>query len=59
VIEGSGRLADEIAEAVNHPGQEIRQEVANLTETGEITLFDLEDSFTQFEAILKKKFLVL
>jgi hypothetical protein len=59
VIEGSGRLADEIAEAVNHPEQEIRQEVANLTETGEITLFDLEDSFTQFEAILRKKFLSL
>jgi hypothetical protein len=59
VIEGSGRLADEIAEAVNHPEQEIRQEVANLTETGEITLFDLEDSFTQFEAILRNKFLPL
>jgi hypothetical protein len=59
VIQGSGRLADEIAEAVNHPEQAIRQEVANLTETGEITLFDLEDSFTQFEAILRKKFLVL
>lgn len=59
VIEGSGRLADEIAEAVNHPEQEIRQEVANLTETGEITLFDLEDSFEQFKEILRKKFLPL
>ena len=59
VIEGSGRLADEIAEAVNHPEQEIRQEVANLMETGEITIFDLEDPFTHFKDILKKKFLVL
>ena len=59
VIEGSGRLADEIAEAVNHPEQEIRREVANLTETGEITLFNLEDSFEQFKEILRKKFLPL
>ena len=55
VIESSGRLADEIAEAVNHPEQEIRREVANLTEIGEITLFDLEDSFDQFKEIFKKK----
>ena len=59
VIEGSGRLADEIAEAVNHPEQEIRQEVVNLMETGEITIFDLEDSFPHFKEILKKKFLGL
>lgn len=59
VIEGSGRLADEIAEAVNHPEQEIRQEVANLTETGKITLFDLENSFIQFKEILRNQFLAL
>ena len=59
VIEGSGRLADEIASAVNHPDQEIRQEVAGLTQTGEITLFDLEDSFAQFKEILRRKFLPL
>jgi hypothetical protein len=59
VIQGSGRLADEIAEAVNHPEQKIRQEVANLMETGEITIFDLEDSFTHFKEILRKKFLPL
>lgn len=59
VIEGSGRLADEIAEAVNYPDQERRPEITELMEIGEITLFGLEDSFTQFEAILKKKFLVL
>ena len=59
VIEGSGRLADEIAEAVNYPDQERRPEITELMEMGEITLFGLEDSFSQFEAILRKKFLVL
>lgn len=59
VIEGSGRLADEIAEAVNYPDQERRPEITELMEMGEITLFGLEDSFTQVEAILRKKFLVL
>ena len=59
VIEGSGRLADEIAEAVNYPDQERRPEITELMETGEVTLFGLEDSFTEFEAILRKKFLVL
>jgi hypothetical protein len=28
-------------------------------ETGEITIFDLEDSFTHFKEILRKKFLPL
>jgi hypothetical protein len=59
VIEGSGRLADEIAEAVNYPDQEKRPEITELIETGKVTLFGLEDSFSQFEAILRKKFLVL
>ena len=59
VIEGSGRLADEIAAAVNYPDQERRPEITELMETGEVTLFGLEDSFTEFEAILRKKFLVL
>jgi hypothetical protein len=52
-------LADEIAKAVNYPDRERRPEITELMEIGEITLFGLEDSFTQFEAILKKKFLVL
>lgn len=56
VIEGSGRLADEIAEAVNHPEQEIRQEVAELTQAGEIALFDLDESFVQLETMLRNKF---
>jgi hypothetical protein len=51
--------ADEIAKAVNYPDRERRPEITELMEIGEITLFGLEDSFTQFEAILKKKFLVL
>jgi hypothetical protein len=59
VIEGSGRLADEIAEAINYPDQERRPEITELVEMGEITLFGLEGSFTEFEAILRKKFLVL
>ena len=58
-IEGSGRLADEIASAVHHPDQEIRQEIARLIETGEITIFNLEDSFAQFKEILRNKFLPL
>jgi hypothetical protein len=59
VIEGSGRLADEIAEAINYPDQERRPEITELMEMGEITLFGLEGSFTEFKAILRKKFLVL
>jgi hypothetical protein len=53
VIEGSGRLADEIAEAVNHPDQEIRQEISQLTKMTGISLFKFKDSFRQFEKILK------
>jgi hypothetical protein len=56
VIEGSGRLADEIAKAVNYPDRERRPEITELMEIGEITLFGLEDSFTQFKEILKKSF---
>ncbi len=56
VIEGSGRLADEIAKAVNYPDQERRPAITELMEIGEITLFGLEDSFTQFKEIFKKSF---
>jgi hypothetical protein len=53
VIDGSGRLADEIAEAVNHHGQDIRQEISQLTKMTGISLFKFKDSFCQFEKILK------
>lgn len=54
-IAGSGRLADEIATSISHPEQEMRQEIALLLKSGEITIFNLSDSLSQFEQLLREK----
>jgi hypothetical protein len=41
VIGGSGRLADEIAAAISNPEQRMREEIASLIKTGQVTVFNL------------------
>ncbi len=55
VIGGSGRLADEIATSVSHPEREMRQEIASLIKTEQVTVFNLSDSFSQLEQLLRDK----
>ncbi len=55
VIGGSGRLADEIADSVFHPEKEMRQEIASLIQTGQVTVFNLSDPFSQLGQLLRKK----
>ncbi len=55
VIGGSGRLADEIAASVSHPETGMRQEIASLIKTGQVTVFNLSDSFSQLEQLLREK----
>ncbi len=54
-IAGSGRLADEIAASVSHPETEMRQEIASLIKTGQVTVFNLSDPFSQLEQLLREK----
>ncbi len=55
VIGESGRLADEIAVSLSNPEQEMRQEIASLIETGQVTVFNLSDAFSQLKESLRKK----
>ncbi len=55
VIGGSGRLADEIAASISHPEKEMREEIASLINTGEVTVFNLSESFSQLEYLLREK----
>ncbi|MGH2413403.1 MAG: hypothetical protein ACRDEA_06875 [Microcystaceae cyanobacterium] len=54
-IAGSGRLADEIAASVSHPEQGMREEIASLISSGQVTVFNLSDPFSQLEQLLKEK----
>ncbi|MDJ0508641.1 MAG: hypothetical protein QNJ64_05215 [Crocosphaera sp.] len=55
VIGQSGRLADEIAFSLSNSEQEMRQEIASLIETGQVTVFNLCDPFSQLEQLLREK----
>lgn len=48
VIGGSGRLADEIADSVFPPEKGMRQEIASLIQTGQVTVFNRHLQKTQF-----------
>ncbi len=54
VIVGSGRLADEIAEAVRHPNHETRERIKEVVRYGRLILFDLETPPEQLVQILEQ-----
>ncbi len=54
-IAGSGRLADEIANAMVHPDWERREEIGLLLEQGQIHLFDLDQPIAELEKVLRQK----
>jgi hypothetical protein len=54
-IAGTGRLADEIANAVLHPDWERREEIELLLEEGQIHLFDLYEPIAELETVLSQK----
>lgn len=55
VIEGSGRLADEIATAVRHSEHEVRESVSLILKNGQISLFDLSEPTVRLEKLLRQK----
>lgn len=61
VIAGSGRLADELATAIRHPGGSVRPELSPVIEKGlrsvGFALFDLSKSKKQFQVGLKQHML--
>ncbi|MDJ0729674.1 MAG: hypothetical protein QNJ33_06740 [Crocosphaera sp.] len=59
VIAQSGRLADEIAASLSQPEQEMRQEIASLIKMGQVTVFNLSDSFSQLKELLREKLSIL
>ena len=54
-IAGSGRLADEIANAALHPDWERREEIGLLLEQGQIHLFNLDEPIAELEKVLRQK----
>ena len=56
-IAGSGRLADEIANALLHPDWERREEIKPLLEDGQIILFALDEPIAKLEIELRQKLL--
>ena len=54
-IAGSGRLADEIATAIRYPEQEKREQISLLLQEGELTIFDMSESLSQLEDVLRQK----
>lgn len=54
VIAGSGRLADEIAFARNHPDSEARENVADVAQHSNLLLFDLSQPLSQLFQLLRQ-----
>jgi len=54
-IAGSGRLADEIANAALHPDWERREEIGLLLENGQVNLFNLDEPIAGLEKVLRQK----
>ena len=57
VITGSGRLADEIADAVRHPNRNARDRVEAVVRDGKLTLFDISDPPAILIHILEQRLL--
>ena len=58
VITGSGRLADEIADAVRHPSRNTRERVEAVARDGTLTLFDISDPPASLARILEQRLLL-
>lgn len=56
VVAGSGRLADNIALAVQHPEQEIERSLLPVLDYSHLHLFDLSKPFANLRDLLKKLF---
>ncbi|TVP57058.1 MAG: hypothetical protein EA343_23020 [Nodularia sp. (in: Bacteria)] len=54
VIAGSGRLADEIAFARNHPESEVREKVAEVVGQSHLLLFDLSEPMSELAKLLRQ-----
>jgi hypothetical protein len=55
VVAGSGRLADEIAEAMHQPERKARDHIAAVVREGHLTLFDLSASPAELVKLLKHR----
>jgi hypothetical protein len=55
VIVGSGRLADEIADAILNPGPHVSERIAAIVENGNLTLFNLAAPPDRLAAILQQR----
>lgn len=58
VVAGSGRLADEIAQAVLYPQEEARERVAELIHTGQLRLFNFSKPLAMLAEVLKQQLTV-
>lgn len=54
VIAGSGRLADEIAFAINHPESQAREKVAEVVKQNNLLLFDLSQPMSELAHLLRQ-----
>lgn len=57
VITGSGRLADEIADAIRSPEQEARPKIKAIMQYGQFNLFDMKESPEKLVDLLREKLL--
>ncbi len=55
VIAGSGRLADEIAFARNHPESEAREKIAEVVQESNLLLFDLSEPMSELVKLLRQQ----
>ncbi len=55
VIAGSGRLADEIAFAKNHPESEAREKITEIVQKSNLLLFDLSEPMSELVKLLRQK----
>lgn len=55
VIAGSGRLADEIANAVQNPQAKVRERIATIVRDGRLTVFDIDDPPKELGQLLEQR----
>jgi hypothetical protein len=55
VLAGSGRLADEIANAVRHPEGNVRDRIATIVRNGRLTVFDIASPPEELGRLLEQR----
>ena len=55
VLAGSGRLADEIAEAIRYPESNVRDRIATIIREGHITIFDIASPPQELGRLLEQR----